>query len=86
MYEANTSKIVAQNIKTLFGGGQIDQFRFLNQRADPIYARAFLDFSFNGADEFFHFLHVDNACIDGLASGRLFIKPRNIHITIGRKG
>ena len=69
-----------QRLETVLGGGEVDRLGFLDQRADPIDAPAFLQ---GAADPGHHFVDAaerDRARIDRLAAGRLFAQLGNIHV------
>ena len=65
---------------TLLGGGEVDAFGFLDQRADPIDAAAFVERARHGFDHFVEPLERHRAGIDLLPAGGLFAQFGDIHV------
>ena len=60
--------------------GEIDAFGFLDQRADPIDAAAFVERARHGLDHVVEALERNGAGIDLLPAGRLLAQFRDVHV------
>ncbi len=65
---------------TVLGGGDIDRFGLLDQRADPIDAPAGFERALDRVDDFGKPLERQRAGIDRLTTGRLFAQFRDVHV------
>ncbi|EKD61886.1 MAG: hypothetical protein ACD_54C00052G0001 [uncultured bacterium] len=72
----------AQAGETCLGAGVIDQFGILDQRADPIGLPPLGHRLCQMTDDLIHPRARDQRCLDRLATGRLFVQHRDIHIAI----
>ena len=75
------AEFFAQLLETRLRRRQVDFFRFIDQRADPVSALAFRE---RATDRIFHFFKTgerNGAGIDRLPPGRLFAQLRDVHVT-----
>ena len=66
--------------EAFFGGGEIAGFGFLDQRADPIDALAFVERAADALDHLVEPVERDGAGVDRLAAGGLFAQLRDFHV------
>ena len=66
--------------EALLGGGEIARFGFLDQRADPVDALAFVERAADRLDHLVEPAERDGAGVDRLAAGRLLAQFGNVHV------
>ncbi len=71
--------------KALLGGGDIEDFRFRDERADPIDLRAALDRTAGPLDHLVEPLSRYDPRRDRLPSRWLLVEPRDVHIAVARE-
>ena len=64
----------------LLGGGEIDAFGFLDQRAHPVDAAAVIERALDRLDHLAEPLQRQRAGVDLLPAGRLFAQLGNVHV------
>ncbi len=69
-----------QIAEALLGGGEVDAFAFLDQRAHPIDAAAFVERALNRLDHFGEPRQRHGAGIDLLPAGGFFAQLGNVHV------
>ena len=74
------AEALLQRLESVLGGRQIDGLGFLDQRADPIDAPAFLQGAADAGHHLVDAAERDRPRIDRLAAGRLFAQLGNVHV------
>ena len=69
----------------VFRCGEIDGFGLFDQRADPIDFRTVHGGASDAGHGFVQPFEADEPRVDRRAAGRLFVKPRDVHIAVSRK-
>ena len=69
-----------QRLVALLGGGEVDGFGFLDQRADPIDPAAVVERALDRVDHFGEPLERQRAGVDLLPAGGLFAQFGNVHV------
>ena len=73
-------KRFVQSLIAILGGGEVDAFGFLDQRADPIDAAAVVERARDRIDDFAEPFQRQRAGVDFLPAGRLFAQLGNVHV------
>jgi len=74
------AEALLQGLVTVLGGGEVDGFRFLDQRAHPIDAAAVVERAAHRLDHFAEPLQRQRAGVDLLPPGGLFAQLGHVHV------